>query len=82
MITSPFQDEFGQAILCHDAWRTYFHYSGSSYQLCCAPLPGDLNYIVEKYQSTWAENFKAMFRKAISVKKRFLSVLPRMLTRA
>jgi transposase len=69
-ITGHFQSGFGEAILCHDAWRTYFHYSQNRHQLCCAHLLRELNYIVERYQSTWAEQLKSLFREAISLKKK------------
>jgi len=73
--TAHFQDGFGDAILCHDAWRTYFHYSENRHQLCCAHMLRELNYLVERYQSTWAEKLRALFRKAISLKKK-LTGLP------
>jgi len=50
--------------------RTYFHDSKNRHKLCCAHLLGELNYIVERYQSTWAEDLRALFRKAISLKKK------------
>jgi len=69
-ITGHFQSGFGEAILCHDAWRTYFHYAQNRHQLCCAHLLRELNYIVERYKSTWAEQLKSLFREAISLKKK------------
>jgi transposase len=68
--TAHFQDGFGKAILCHDAWRTYFHYSQNLHQLCCAHLLRELNYIVERYKSKWAEQLRSLFREAISLKKK------------
>lgn len=68
--TAHFQDGFGKAILCHDAWRTYFHYSQNLHQLCCAHLLGELNYIAERYKSRWAEQLRSLFREAISLKKK------------
>ncbi len=68
-IKSHFPDGFGDAILCHDAWRTYFHYSENLHQLCFAHLLRELNYIEERYQSEWAENLKALMKKAIILKK-------------
>lgn len=69
-ITRHFDSGFGNAILCHDAWRTYFHYSGNLHQLCCAHLLRELNYLVERYQSTWAEQIRSLIREAISLKKK------------
>jgi len=69
-ITSHFQEGFGEAILCHDAWRTYFHYSENRHQLCCAHMLRELNYMVERYKSTWAEELRSLFREAISLKKK------------
>lgn len=68
-ITSHFREGFGEAILCHDAWRTYFNYSDNRHQLCCAHMLRELNYIVERYKSTWAEELRTLFRDAISLKK-------------
>lgn len=68
-IKKHFQEGFGEAILCHDAWRTYFNYSDNLHQLCCAHMLRELNYIVERYQSTWAEELRALFRDAISLKR-------------
>lgn len=65
-----FPDGFGKAVLCHDAWRAYFNYSKNLHQLCCAHLLRDINYIVERYKSKWAESLKILFREAISLKKR------------
>lgn len=67
--TDHFQNGFGKAILCHDAWRTYFNYSKNLHQLCCAHLLRELKYIVERYQLKWAENLGALFREAMSFKK-------------
>lgn len=69
-ITGHFQDGFGKAILCHDAWRTYFHYSENLHQLCCAHLLRELNYIVERYKSKWAGHLRSLFREAMSLKKK------------
>ena len=69
-ITAHFQDGFGKAILCHDAWRAYFHYSENLHQRCCAHLLRELNYIVERYKSKWAENLRSLFREAMSLKKK------------
>ena len=68
--TAHFQDGFGKAILCHNAWRTYFHYSQNLHQLCCAHLLRELNYIVERYKPKWAEHLRSLFREAISLKKK------------
>lgn len=68
-ITSHFQEGFGEAVLCHDAWRTYFNYSDNRHQLCCAHMLRELNYMVERYRSTWAEELRALFREAIALKK-------------
>ncbi|RZS96795.1 transposase [Cecembia calidifontis] len=64
-----FPDGFGNAVLCHDAWRAYFSYSENLHQLCCAHLLRDLNYIVERYRSKWAESLRALFGEAILLKK-------------
>jgi len=69
-ITSHFQEGFGKAILCHDAWRTYFNYSENLHQLCCAHLLRELNYIVERFESKWADNLRSLFKEAISLKKK------------
>jgi len=69
-ITSHFQEGFGEAILCHDAWRTYFNYSDNRHQLCCAHMLRELNYMVERYKSTWAEELRSLFREAITLKKK------------
>lgn len=68
-ITSHFESGFGDAVLCHDAWRTYFHYSDNLHQLCCAHLLRELNYVVETHNSTWAEQTRSLFREAIILKK-------------
>ena len=73
-ITSHFQEGFGEAILCHDAWRTYFNYSENRHQLCCAHMLRELNYMIERYKSTWAQELKALFREAISLKKKLTSL--------
>lgn len=69
-ITSHFQSGFGKAILCHDAWRTYFHYSENLHQLCCAHLLRELNYVVERHKSTWADQTRSLIREAIALKKK------------
>jgi len=68
-IKSHFPDGFGDAILCHDAWRTYFNYSENLHQLCLAHLLRELNYIKERYKSGWAKNLKALMMEAIVLKK-------------
>lgn len=74
-MNAHFPDGFGNAVLCHDAWRAYFHYSENLHQLCCAHLLRDLNYIVERYKSKWAGSLSILFREAISLKKK-LKKLP------
>ena len=74
-LNTHFPDGFAGAILCHDSWRAYFNYSDNLHQLCCAHLLRELHYIVERYQSTWAERLRSLFREAISWKKN-LSKLP------
>lgn len=69
-ITSHFQSGFGKAILCHDAWRTYFNYSENLHQLCCAHLLRELNYVVERHKCTWAEQTRSLLREAIALKKK------------
>lgn len=68
-ITSHFQEGFGEAVLCHDAWRTYFNYSENLHQLCCAHMLRELKYMIERYRSTWAEELRDLFREAMSLKK-------------
>lgn len=68
-IKSHFPNGFGKAILCHDAWKTYFNYSDNLHQLCCAHLLRELNYIEERYKSGWAEKLKALLKEAIVLKK-------------
>lgn len=74
-INGHFPDGFGNAILCHDAWRAYFNYSDNLHQLCCAHLLREINYIVERHKSKWAEKIRALFREAINLKKK-LAGLP------
>jgi len=69
-ITGHFQSGFGKAILCHDAWRTYFHYSENLHQLCCAHLLRELNYAVESHGSTWAGQMRSLLTEAIALKKK------------
>jgi transposase len=69
-MNSHFPDGFGSAILCHDAWRAYFNNSDNLHQLCCAHLLRELNYIVERHKSKWAETLRSLFRKAISLKEK------------
>lgn len=74
-INGHFPDGFGNAILCHDAWRAYFSYSDNLHQLCCAHLLREINYIIEKHKSKWAGTLRDLFREAITLKKR-LKELP------
>ncbi|MCH6202201.1 IS66 family transposase [Aquiflexum sp. LQ15W] len=69
-IKSHFPGGFGNAILCHDAWRAYFSYSENLHQLCCAHLIRELNYIVERHKSEWADCLRTLFREAISLDKK------------
>jgi transposase len=69
-INGHFPEGFGNAILCHDAWRTYFNYSDNLHQLCCAHLLREINYIVERHKSKWAETLRSLFREAITLKKK------------
>lgn len=69
-ITSHYPCGFGKAILCHDAWRTYFHYSENLHQLCCAHLLRELNYVVERHRCSWADQTRSLFREAIILKKK------------
>ena len=75
-INSHFPAGFGKAILCHDAWRAYFSYQQNLHQLCCAHLLGELNYIVERYKSKWADCLSILFREAISLNKRLKGLPP------
>jgi transposase len=68
-INEHFPDGFGKAILCHDAWRAYFNYSNNLHQLCCAHLLREINYILERYKSQWAETLRLLFKEAITLKK-------------
>jgi hypothetical protein len=72
-ITSHFQNECGEVKLCHDAWNLFSRFE-NRHQLCCAHLLGELNYIAERYQSTWAEDLRALLRKAISLKKKLIGL--------
>lgn len=66
---SHFPGGFGTAILCHDAWRTYFNYRTNLHQLCTAHLLRELNYIEERYKSGWAKKLKKLLVEAIKLKK-------------
>ena len=73
-IAGHFEDGFGKAILCHDAWRTYFHYSENLHQLCCAHLLRELNYIGERYGSDWAGKLSSLLGEAMSLKKKMAGI--------
>ena len=68
-INSHFPKGFGNAVLCHDAWRTYFSYRDNLHQLCCAHLLRELNYIEEKHKSGWATQIKSLLLEAMTLKK-------------
>lgn len=68
-IKSHFPNGFGNAVLCHDAWRTYFNYNDNLHQLCCAHLLRELNYIEERYRSGWATKIKLLLLQAMALKK-------------
>lgn len=68
-IKSHFPNGFGNAVLCHDAWRTYFNYRDNLHQLCCAHLLRELNYIEERYRSGWATKIKLLLLEAMVLKK-------------
>jgi transposase len=68
-IRSHFSSGFGNAVLCHDAWRTYFNYRDNLHQLCCAHLLRELNYIEERYRSAWATKIKLLLLEAMVLKK-------------
>ncbi len=72
VMKSNFPYGFGNAILCHDAWRAYFNYSENLHQLCCAHFLRDLNYIEERYKSKWAESLRVLFMEAITLKKKLI----------
>lgn len=71
-IQSHFPDGFGNAVLCHDAWRTYFNYSENLHQLCFSHLLREINYIIERYRLAWAETLSSLFKEAIELKKKLL----------
>ena len=68
-INSHFPKGLGNAVLCHDAWRTYFSYRDNLHQLCCAHLLRELKYIEEKHKSGWATKIKLLLLKAMALKK-------------
>lgn len=68
-IKSHFPNGFGNAVLCHDAWRTYFNYRDNLHQLCCAHLLRELNYLEERYKSGWATKIKLLLLEAMVLKK-------------
>ena len=69
LFRSVSQSRYGEAILCHDAWRAYFNYSNNLHQLCCAHLLREIKYILERYKSQWAETLSLLFKEAITLKK-------------
>jgi transposase len=64
-----FPEGFINAILCSDRWRAQIATYAKGHQLCMAHLLRDLNYLIELEKTSWAENLKSLFQKAISLKK-------------
>lgn len=64
-----FPEGFINAILCSDRWRAQIATYAKGHQLCMAHLLRDLNYLIELEKTSWAENLKSLFQKAIKLKK-------------
>jgi len=68
-VNEMFKDGFANAILVSDRWQAQLSTFAKGHQLCLAHLLRDLNYLIELEKTTWADQMKQLFLKAIALKK-------------
>lgn len=68
-IDNTFKDGFENSILVHDCWKSHFNTPCIDHQICIAHLLRDLNYLSEKYNHKWSRICKAIFMKALDLKR-------------
>lgn len=66
-IAEIFPDGLPEVVLVHDRWAPHFRCQASHHQICLAHLFRDLNYIIQIHTSQWAESFKLLLKRAISL---------------
>ena len=64
-----FPQGFPHAVLCSDRWAAHLSTHAKGHQLCLAHLLRDLNYLIEAEGTPWAAQLKALFQKAIRLKR-------------
>jgi transposase len=71
-ITETFKNGFENSVLVHDCWRSHFNTRAISHQICVAHLLRDMNYLSERYNHKWSKVCKAIFQKALVLKRRWI----------
>jgi transposase len=70
VITDHFPDGLPNTILCSDRLAAQLSTITKASQICLAHLLRDLNFLIEKEQSAWAQQFKDVLKEAITLKQR------------
>lgn len=69
-IESNFPKGFKDTILVHDCWASHFRTQCKTHQLCIAHLLRELIFLEQRFESSWAANFKRMLLDALELKKK------------
>lgn len=70
-LKTTFPNGLPNAIVCHDAYATWFQLATRKHQLCIAHLLRDLQYFEDYEPCKWVEQIKAIFYEALKWKEKY-----------
>jgi len=68
-VNANFPDGFSQAIFVHDCWKCHFKTDAARHQICTSHLLRELKYFEERYNSSWATEFKLLLYDSLKLKE-------------
>ncbi|MFH2142420.1 MAG: IS66 family transposase [Bacteroidota bacterium] len=68
-VDATFPDGFPQAIFVHDCWKCHFNTDAARHQVCTSHSLRELKYLEERYNSSWATEFKLLLYDSLKLKE-------------
>jgi transposase len=73
-ISNSFENGLPGTILVHDCWKPHFKSGTTGHQLCIAHLLRELKHFEERFDHSWATDFKELLVDALKLKKKLTRV--------